>query len=113
MPRNNSDLAAEVRRLGLIGQKEAEPVIIIHISGGMVADVGYTGNTPIEVIFVDDDVLAVEDEGRDVWIESTTKIEDWSQDDGDPLLRAAREMSPDLRHKLGLPPQCFDGDKVW
>lgn len=101
-------MAETAQRLGLVtpdlqgpdGETD-ETVVIVHIAGGLVADVGAAGPARLRVVIVDDDVLE-DSESDGVWTEGVTALEDWSRDDDAALVRAAGELPEDLRRELGL-----------
>jgi len=102
-------MAERAERLGLVtpdlqGSEDGdaeEMVVVIHIAGGLVADVGAPRGARLRVIVVDDDVPD-DGEGDGVWTETPTALEDWSRDEDAALLRAAGELPESLRRELGL-----------
>lgn len=80
-----------------------EIVVLIHISGGLVASVGtMRRDLPrLRVIVADDDVLE-DGESDGVWTEGVSALEDWSKDDDAALVRTAGELPEGLRSELGL-----------
>lgn len=76
-----------------------EVVVLIHISGGLLADVG-AGRVDIprlRVVVVDEDIA-----GDGIWTEMPTALEDWGREQDDPLVRAAGELPEAVRRELGL-----------
>jgi hypothetical protein len=103
-------IAATAQRLGLVAPDCQGPddddgtdqvVIVIHIAGGLVADVGAPRGARVRVVVVDDDVLEA-GESSGVWAEGVTALDAWPRDAGSALTRAAGELPRALRHELGL-----------
>jgi len=106
-------IAEAAERLGLVspdlqgpdGDGEGEEVLVlIHISGGLLADVGCRRRDipRLRVVVVDEDVVE-EDPERGFWTETPTAVEDWPVGSTDPLCRARTELPDDLVAELGVP----------
>jgi len=103
-------IAAQAERLGLVSpdMQEAnsdpdEILVVVHISGGLLADVGCRRRdiARLRVVVVDDDV-AEEDPDRAYWTETPTAVEDWPVGATDPLSRAHTELPDDLVAEIGI-----------
>jgi hypothetical protein len=81
-----------------------EIVVIIHIAGGLLADVGARrANIPrLRVVVVDDDNYQVSDGDEGVWTETTTALEVWPRDADSALVRATPELPGSVVRELGL-----------
>jgi len=106
-------LAERAERLGLVSPDCQGPdedgdadqiIVVVHISGGLLADVGtLRRDLPrLRVIVADDDVLEDGEGERSYWTETPTALEGWGRDDDDPLVRAAGELPEVVRRELGL-----------
>lgn len=104
-------MAKRAQALGLVSPDPQGPdedgdeiVVLIHISGGLVAGVGTLGRDipRLRVIVADDDVLEDGEADRSYWSESATALEGWGRDDRDALVRAAGELPEAVRRELGL-----------
>ena len=105
-------IAAQTERLGLVspdmqGPEEDgdsdEVLVLIHISGGLVADCGCRRRDipRLRIVVVDSDV-AEEDPDRAYWTETPTAVEDWPVGATDPLSRAHTELPDDLVAEIGI-----------
>lgn len=110
-------MAERAERLGLMtpdlqGPDEGaadEVVVLIHISGGLVADVGtLRRDLPrLRVVVADDDMLEGGDgESDGVWTEGVTALEDWSRDRDAAMTRVTGELPESVRRELGLSLPC-------
>ena len=79
-----------------------EVVVIIHIHGGCLADVGASEAAGLRVIVADDDVLE-DGESDGVWTEPVGELRHWSREETAALMRAAGELPGALRRELGIP----------
>lgn len=114
MPNDGIDvdrMAERAQALGLVSPDPQGPdedgdeiVVLIHISGGLVAGVGTMRRdlSRLRVIVADDDVLEDGDAERSHWTEAATPLDGWGRDDGDALVRAAGELPEAVRRELGL-----------
>jgi len=80
-----------------------EVLVVIHISGGLLADCGCRRRdiARLRVVVVDEDVVE-EDPERGYWTETPTAVEDWAVGPTDPLCRARTELPDDLAAELGI-----------
>lgn len=104
-------MAERAERLGLVtpdlqgsedDDQTYETVVIIHIAGGLVADVGAPRGARLRVVIVDDDVLEDGDGDSGVWTETVTPLDAWARDADAALMRVAGELPESLRRELGL-----------
>ena len=116
-------IAETAERLGLVSPDmqgtdedgEGDDVLVlIHISGGLLADVGCRRRdiARLRVVVVDEDVVE-EDPERGFWTETPTAVEDWPVGPTDPLCRARTELPDDLVSELQIPvptPRPAQGD---
>lgn len=81
-----------------------EVLVVVHISGGLLADVGCRRRDMprLRVVVVDEDV-AEEEPDRAYWTETPTAVEDWPVGPTDPLCRARTELPDDLVDELHIP----------
>jgi len=81
-----------------------EVLVVIHISGGLVADCGCRRRDipRLRIVVVDSDV-AEEDPERGCWTETPTAVEGWPTGPADPLFIARSELPEDLVAELGIP----------
>jgi len=111
-------VAAQAEALGLVspdmqGPEEDgdsdEVLVLIHISGGLLADVGCRRRdiARLRVVVVDEDVVE-DDPERASWTETPTAVEEWPVGPTDPLSRARTELPDDLIAELHIPdlPPC-------
>ena len=93
-------MAERAERLGIVtpdlqgavdGYADPSLVVVIHLSGGMLADVGVSGPTPARIVVVDDDVREVG--GEDVWSRASTPLDGM---DRGILDRIRDELPPEL-----------------
>lgn len=116
MPNDGIDvdrMAERSERMGLVSPDLQGPdedgdeiVVLIHITGGLVAGVGTLDRDipRLRVIVADDDVLEDGDAERSYWTETPTALEGWGRDNCDALVRAAGELPEGVRRELGLSP---------
>jgi len=81
-----------------------EVLVLIHISGGLVADCGCRRRDipRLRIVVVDSDV-AEEGPDRAFWTETPTALENWPTDRTDPLFIARGELPDGLIAELGIP----------
>jgi hypothetical protein len=81
----------------LTSLRQGEVLIVVHISSGLLVDVGCRRRdiARLRVVVVDDD-LAEEDPDRAYWTETPTAVEDWPVGATDPLSIARGELPDDL-----------------
>jgi hypothetical protein len=104
-------IAATAQALGLVtpdlqgpDDDDGTDQVVIHIAGGLLADVGARrADIPrLRVVVVDDDNCQVSDGEEGVWTETPIALEAWSRDADSALVRAAAELPGALRLELGL-----------
>jgi len=95
--------ATQAERLGLVAPDDAEDdtVVIVHVSGGLVAEVGALEVARLRVATVDDDLLD-DGESEGVWTEPVSELRPWSREATAALVRPADELPQRLRRELGL-----------
>jgi len=101
-------IAAKAEALGLVSPDTQGPeedgdevVVIVHIHGGCLADVGASEVAGLRVVVVDDDVLD-DGESDGVWTEPVGDLRHWSREEDAALMRAASELPEALRRELGI-----------
>ena len=110
---SGGDIDRMAERLGLVSpdlqgsdaEGADEIVVVVHISGGLVAEVGtLRRDLPrLRVVVADDDMLeGGDDEADGVWTEGVTALEDWSRDRDAAMTRVTDELPESVRRELGL-----------
>jgi len=84
------------------GVDDGEVLLVIHIAGGLLADVGSrAGDVPhLRVVVIDDDNY---EGGDDAYTECVTAIEEWPTGPDDALACCRAELPDDLVEELGIP----------
>jgi len=104
-------IAAQAEALGLLSpdmqgpEKDPDEIlVVIHISGGLLANVGCRRRdiARLRIVVVDSDV-AEEGPDRAFWTETPTALENWPTDRTDPLFIARGELPDGLIAELGIP----------
>lgn len=103
-------IAERAERLGLVspdmqgpeGDGEGEVLVVVHISGGLLASVGTRRRDAarVRIIVQDDDNYEA---GDDAYTEAPSALEDWALGPDDALARCKAELPVDLVAELGIP----------